>query len=192
VFDSSLEPSAIEDHVRDVQAAARAPDDRYDAADPPGVGHRQFEYFLLSCVYCCRLLFDRAQPGDRAQAAGDGFAHLIERLARAERPAAGPTAHSEDFTMVRWFGVEYSFSLGLQASAVAALWREWEKNGLGLHQETIRHAIDEERDTFRMDATFRNHPAFGVMIRPCGDGRYRLTPPDAATGPPARKARKRK
>ncbi len=105
--------------------------------------------------------------------------------------AAGENVHNDDFTMVRWFGVEYHFSLGLQASAVAALWREWEKNGLGLHQETIRHAIDEERDTFRMDATFRNHPAFGVMIRPCGDGRYRLARPEPGGSAQRKKVRRR-
>ena len=59
-----------------------------------------------------------------------------------------------------------------------ALWEEWERSGLGLHQNTIREAVDAERDSFRMDKTFRNHAAFGSMIQRIGDGRYKLTPPD--------------
>ncbi len=93
--------------------------------------------------------------------------------------------HNADFTMVDWFGTEYQFALGIQSSVVRALWKEWEKSGLGLHQETIREAIDSERDSFRMDTAFRNHRALGTMIQRCGDGRYRLarpgTEPDSAT-----------
>lgn len=90
--------------------------------------------------------------------------------------ALGAT-HSEDFVFVNWFGTEYEFSLGVQSTAVGVLWKEWENSGLGLHQETIRQAVDCERDSFRMDKAFRNHPALGAMIQPCGDGRYRLVPP---------------
>lgn len=85
--------------------------------------------------------------------------------------------HSADFTFVNWFGTEYTFALGVQSSAVKTLWEEWERTGLGLHQDTIRNAIDAERDNFRMDTAFRSHPAFGKMIHPCGDGRYKLKPP---------------
>lgn len=102
---------------------------------------------------------------------------------RAGAPADTPNAvHNGDFTMVNWYGTECTFALGVQSSAVAALWTEWEKTGLGLHQGTIREAIDEERDSFRMDTAFRNHLAFGSMIQRCGDGRYRLAPP--CTEPP--------
>ena len=48
------------------------------------------------------------------------------------------------------------------------------QTGLGLHQQTIREKIDTVRDKFRMDDTFRGHPAFGTMIRKAGDGRYQL------------------
>jgi hypothetical protein len=79
--------------------------------------------------------------------------------------------------MVNWFGTEYHFALGVQSAAVRALWHEWERKGLGLHQQTIGAAVDAARDSFRMDAAFRNHPAYGTMIRRCGAGRYRLAPP---------------
>jgi hypothetical protein len=84
--------------------------------------------------------------------------------------------HNADFTMVNWFGEEYTFALGLQSSALKALWEEWEKTGLGLHQDTIRNSIDAERDSFRMDTAFRKHPAFGTMIQKIGDGKYKLAP----------------
>src|SRR5262249_27468816 len=95
-------------------------------------------------------------------------------LIRAHAPhlfKTGPQCvHNSDFTMVTWFGTDYTFALGVQSSAVRALWEEWERSGLGLHQETIRTVIDTERDNFRMDMAFRNHPAFGTMIQRCGDG----------------------
>ena len=90
------------------------------------------------------------------------------------KPAA---RHSADFTYVRWFGVEYTFALGVQADAVRVLWEEWERTGLGLHQQTIRERIDAERDNFQIPKAFRGHPAFGMMIVSGGDGRYRLNPP---------------
>jgi hypothetical protein len=89
-------------------------------------------------------------------------------------PATPKPTHSADFAFVDWYGTPYTFALGVQSSAVQTLWAEWETTGLGLHQDTIRNAIDAERDSFRMDNAFRNHPAFGTMIRRCGDGRYRL------------------
>jgi hypothetical protein len=95
-------------------------------------------------------------------------------------PEITPT-HSDDYTFVNWFGTEYTFALGVQSSAVRTLWNQWDKNGLGLHQDTIRNSIDAERDSFRMDSTFRGHPAFGPMIQRCGDGKYRLASPNAVT-----------
>ena len=109
-------------------------------------------------------------------------------------PAAGPVepvgpSHNADFTMVNWYGTEYTFSPGLQAGAVKALWEEWEKTGLGLHQESVRERIDAERDNFRLSHVFRGHPAYGVMILPCGDGKYRLGKSDAKIQSPKKKAR---
>lgn len=88
--------------------------------------------------------------------------------------------HSADFTTVNWYGTEYTFAHGVQSSAVRALWEEWEQTGLGLHQDTIRVAVDANRDTFRMDKAFRNHPSLGTMIQSVGDGKYRLAAPDDA------------
>jgi hypothetical protein len=115
------------------------------------------------------------------------------RLARSRPQVLTETpkaVHNADFTMVNWFGTEYHFATGVQAGAVRALWTEWEGSGLGLHQETIRQAIDEERDHFRMDHVFRNHPALGTMIQRAGDGRYKLAPPaqSAQPAPPAPQA----
>lgn len=115
---------------------------------------------------------------------------VIEKLRRQNQPA-----HSADFTAVKWFGMEYNFAIGVQSAAVRLLWEEWERTGLGLHQETIREKIDPERDrgSFRMDAAFRNHPALGTMIQPCGKGRYRLArpgEPPVTTAPPGKKSRK--
>jgi hypothetical protein len=121
---------------------------------------------------------------------------LPELLAVLEGAAGkGPpfqeTIHNADFTMVQWYGAEYHFALGIQSSAVRALWEEWERSGLGLHQETIRQAIDVERDSFRMDTAFRGHPAFRTMIQSDGDGRYRLVRPDTQSAPATRKDRKK-
>jgi hypothetical protein len=96
--------------------------------------------------------------------------------------------HNADFTMVNWFGEEYTFALGVQSSALKALWEEWEKTGLGLHQDTIRNSIDAERDSFRMDTAFRKHPAFGRMIKKIGDGKYKLARwPGGTTPAPSKK-----
>ena len=121
--------------------------------------------------------------------AGKLAAKAIEPMDTTE--AAGPVqpAHNGDFTMVNWYGTEYTFSPGLQAGAVKALWQEWEKTGLGLHQESVRECIDAERDNFRLSHVFRGHPAYGVMIHPCGDGKYRLGKSDAKGRPPKKKAR---
>jgi hypothetical protein len=98
--------------------------------------------------------------------------------------------HSRDFTFVNWYGTEYNFPVGVRASAVKALWAEWEKSGLGLHQSTISESIDAERDNFRMDKAFRDHPAFGTMIQKVGRGKYKLTPPAPGKAEPIQKAKK--
>jgi hypothetical protein len=114
----------------------------------------------------------------------------VEVLAPTPLPAAPNAVHNADFTMVNWFGTEYHFALGIQSSAVRALWKEWERSRLGLHQETIRNEIDGERDSFRMDTVFRNHPAFGTMLQRCGDGRYKLAPPGPEPIRPAPKPKR--
>ena len=98
--------------------------------------------------------------------------------------------HSGDFTEVLWYGSTYTFSLGVQSSVVKALWGEWEKSGLGLHQDTIRKAVDPERDNFRVDKAFREHPAFGTMIQGGGDGRYKLARPTTNEASPIAKSKR--
>jgi len=126
--------------------------------------------------------------GDKSGFIDAALRAVTEELAAAEQK----TKHNNDFTTVHWYGTPYTFAPGVQGRAVAALWQEWEKTGLGLHQQTIGEAADSSADkgTFRMDHTFRNHPAFGKMIQPCGDGRYTLCPPDSESKP-ARKPRKK-
>jgi hypothetical protein len=154
----------------------------------------------------CDVLFDGSPPTDENLPTAETEAPEDAPTGHdAERASAAPTAppagaigeqtppqatHNSDFTMVCWFGTEYSFALGVQSSAVKALWAEWAATGLGLHQETIRDAIDPERDSFRMDTAFRNHPALGAMIQRCGDGRYKLAPPGTQVTPPPPKARR--
>ncbi len=114
-----------------------------------------------------------------------------EDSAVAGEPVVEPV-HNADFTMVNWYGTEYTFALGVQSSAMRALWEELEKSGLGLHQDTIRNAIDAERDNFRMDTAFRNHPALGTMIQRCGDGKYKLARPTAKAVRVASKPKKKR
>jgi hypothetical protein len=110
-----------------------------------------------------------ADPSDTARPAEQGT--------KGATPTMPTPTHSADFTFVNWYGTEYTFALGVQSSAVHALWDDWVKSGLGLHQDTIRNTIDAERDNFRMDKAFRKHPAFGTMIQSIGDGKYKLAPP---------------
>jgi hypothetical protein len=105
------------------------------------------------------------------------------------RPDPAAATHSTDFTTVTWYGTEYTFALGVQSAAVKALWEEWQKTGLGLHQSTICKAVDAERDSFRMDKAFRGNRALGTMIRSVGDGKYRLMKP---TEPPPKPTTKKK
>ncbi len=116
-----------------------------------------------------------AEPDAQANTKPSGVAQPGQGKAEA--------SHSADFTFVNWYGTEYTFALGVQSSAVKALWGEWEKTGLGLHQDTIRNAVDPERDSFRMDKAFRNHPAFGTMIQNTGDGKYKLAAPATGKAP---------
>lgn len=119
-----------------------------------------------------------ASPAASSRRTEDGA--VVSDASNVDKVATPPVpnaVHNADFTMVKWYGNEYQFSLGVQSAAVRALWEEWEKTGLGLHQDTIRNAIDSECESFRMDAAFRVHPAFRTMIQQCGDGKYKLAPP---------------
>jgi len=115
----------------------------------------------------------------------DSFGTSFNELGAADsadlldREPEGAT-HSSDFTFVNWFGVPYYFTLGNQSHAVEALWAEWEKGELGLHERTIGQQIGSSAENFRLVHVFRGHPAWGQMIRDAGPrGCYRLVPPES-------------
>lgn len=101
------------------------------------------------------------------------------------QPPAHAQTHSADFTEVKWYGGEkYEFAYGAQSRVVQALWEEWEKGELGLHQDTIGQKIGSRSERFRLRDIFRvekdgkrtMHPAWGTVIVEVGKGRFRLAP----------------
>jgi hypothetical protein len=96
------------------------------------------------------------------------------------KPPTSPapsTSHSEDFSSVNWFGSQYTFN-PTQARCVASLWREWDKGGLALNQRTIGEEVGSTSDSYRLVHTFRDHPAWGVMIVQVGEGLFKLARPN--------------
>ena len=85
-------------------------------------------------------------------------------------------SHSDDFTSCIWFGARYEFTR-LQAACVKALWEARERGHGTLNQETIQKKSGSSAAYFRLDKTFRDHPAFGVMIQKASKGIYKLAPP---------------
>lgn len=96
---------------------------------------------------------------------------------RRPRPENPAPIHSDDFTHVNWFGTEYRFAFGHQANVVRLLWEEWAKGRLGLSQQTIAKAIESGNDHYKIQHTFRGHPALGSMIMRVGKGIYALVEP---------------
>ena len=92
-------------------------------------------------------------------------------------------AHSDDFTSVNWFGTNYEFDIGNQAKAIALLWTEYEKGGLGLHEKTIGEKIGSSSNRFRLCHVFRDVPAWGKMIQSVEGkrGQFKLAPPPGIT-----------
>lgn len=103
-----------------------------------------------------------------------------------------PYSHSEDFSMVRWYGQQFSFS-PKQARVVELLWRELENQKLGLSQRTIGELTESEEDKvrvrdFRLRDVFRvagdserMHPAWRTMIHSVAKGIYALGPPGTSS-----------
>jgi len=97
--------------------------------------------------------------------------------------------HSEDFSWMRWWGVEYTFS-PKQAFVVEILLREFEAQRPGLTIRLIEDEVEEQfrtqrRSAFRLRDLFKDssrgvHPAWGAMIQSVGKGRYALCPPPEA------------
>lgn len=82
-----------------------------------------------------------------------------------------PTRHTRDFRSVRWHGKDYTFSPG-QAAIVAVLWEEWERGTPKVGAGPLLHAADLVSD--KVSVLFRDHEAWGVMIKTNGAGVYWL------------------
>jgi hypothetical protein len=97
------------------------------------------------------------------------------------------TAHSADFTSVKWFGTSYTFAKGLQAESVRVLWGAWENKTPSLSEKHIGESAGSAADRFRLEHIFKptnketgkreTHPAWGTMIKSIGKGTFALSPP---------------
>lgn len=97
-------------------------------------------------------------------------------------------AHAPDFTWVVWFGERFNFSVGQQASAVEELWKQWEdsrrRDGCGLADTRLAFLIGAAERNFRLSSVFRDHPAYGTVIRRVGKGVHALFKPAAKSESP--------
>lgn len=113
---------------------------------------------------------------------------LFERLERVGREcgsAAQVLAQRRRLTAVgldgSWLvvkGVRYDFTKAQQAKVVLALHSERAKaggiDGVGLHELVLGKLVGSNADTFRMHDVFKNHPAFGPVIRSTAKGLWAL------------------
>ncbi len=91
-------------------------------------------------------------------------------------PLQSQAKHSIDFRSVHWFGTDYSFTAN-QAAAVKILWQAWENGTPDIGGDTLAAEIDSESK--RAQDIFKNHPAYGKMIRSGqSKGSYRLAAPN--------------
>lgn len=107
-----------------------------------------------------------------------------EVLGQGERSIRGPHGeeermilpvefdHTSDFSTVRWFGEQYTFSVK-QAIVVRFLWDYWERKIPWVHERTLIEEVNDELavvDTVRLRDLFRSsgqqHPCWGTMIVP--------------------------
>jgi hypothetical protein len=94
--------------------------------------------------------------------------------------------YPEDFSWIRWWGVQYTFS-PKQAFVIELLFREFEAKRPGLTIRMVEDEVEERfgtrrRATFRLRDLFKDsargvHPAWGTLIKSVGKGRYALCPP---------------
>jgi hypothetical protein len=101
-------------------------------------------------------------------------------MPKSQAPAgeSGKPTHSSDFTTCNWYGIKYRFNK-TQARVVELLWMEWEKGTPTLKDNTIGQKIGSEAERYRVQHTFREHPAFGTMIKSNNKGIYHLAPPES-------------
>jgi hypothetical protein len=71
--------------------------------------------------------------------------------------------HGPDFRSVRWFGTNFTFT-AMQAACVGILWTAWENGTPEVGNHTL--LVEAGAETKRIDHHFRDHPAWGTMIRP--------------------------
>lgn len=93
-------------------------------------------------------------------------ADLLDRLS--------PIYHGPDFSSVVWYGTPYEFT-PRQALAVECLWKAWERGGSVSKGDLLNAARTRK---VRIVDLFKDHPAWGAMIRWNNSGFYRLAPPE--------------
>jgi len=147
---------------------------------------RLFGEFDAPFIAAAELLKHLAWPGASQKRLGtqQGFivggrpaAQMVLDTLPCRNFDAPPTRHSADFRSVTWFGEKYTFTAN-QAACIRLLWEAWENDTPELSGSVILETADIAQD--RLSAVFRNHPAWGTMIRPGQTkGSYRLSPPAA-------------
>lgn len=86
-------------------------------------------------------------------------------------------ACSDDHRSANWFGTTYSFTAN-QAPVVKLLIDHLERGTPDVADETLLNAVDPEAPPARLNAVFRNNPAWGTMIvSGATKGTHRLAPP---------------
>lgn len=97
-----------------------------------------------------------------------------ERLLQTMRivqPKSDAARHSPDYRSVHWHGQDYIFT-PTQAAVVRLLWESWEDGNGDVGQETLLEAAGSESK--RLRDLFKDHPAWGNVIRSCGKGIFSL------------------
>lgn len=105
-----------------------------------------------------------------------GRGHLDHEASALDVPLQAPFACSKHFLWLRVLDTWYQFRPGNQARAFQVLWeafvRAGYKDGVGVSQEDIGDAIGSVSERFRMDQTFKGHPAFNQVIQRVGKGLF--------------------
>jgi hypothetical protein len=107
-----------------------------------------------------------------------GVGHLDFEISNAEGPSDSSITHAKNFTWLKVRGTWYDFHSGNQALAVKALWKAYEeagfRDGAGVSVADLGLAVDSSSTRFRMDLTFKDHPAMGTVIKRVRKGLYAL------------------
>jgi hypothetical protein len=81
----------------------------------------------------------------------------------SELTSSPPCRHGPDFRSVHWCGTDFTFT-ATQASCVRILWKAWENGTPEVGNHTLM--VEAGAETKRIDHIFRDHPAWGTMMRP--------------------------